>query len=79
MKKWIACCSQTGSEILNISRRIDYFPDILVTNNNLENLNEDLFKYYRESEYKLLLKVDVKIKSNHYDKIFSEFKNVLVL
>jgi len=77
-KKWIALSSQTGSEILNISRRIDYFPDILVTNNNLENLNEDLFKYYRESEDKLLLKVDVKIKSNHYDKIFSEFKNPII-
>ncbi|MGA1047791.1 MAG: formyltransferase family protein [Minisyncoccia bacterium] len=77
-KKWIALSSQTGSEILNISRRIEYFPDILITNNNLENLNEDLFKYYRDSDDKLLLKVDVKFKSKHYDEIFSEFKTPII-
>ena len=30
--KWVAFFSQTGSEIVNISRAIDRWPDLVVTN-----------------------------------------------
>ena len=31
--KWVAFFSQTGSEIVNISRALDKWPDLIVTNN----------------------------------------------
>jgi len=32
-RKWVALFSQTGSEILNISKELNIIPDIIVTNN----------------------------------------------
>ena len=34
MAKWIAFFSQTGSEIVNISKAIGRVPDLIVTNND---------------------------------------------
>lgn len=47
MKKWVAFFSKTGNEILNVSRCIGRFPDIIVTNQRtLENVDVDLLKEY---------------------------------
>lgn len=37
-KKWIACFSQTGSEIVNLSKGLRRWPDTIVTNERPENL-----------------------------------------
>ena len=52
-KKWIACCSQTGSEILNISRAKGNFPDILLTNNSFDKLNPSINDLLNNNLYKL--------------------------
>ena len=39
-RPWIALYSHTGSEICNISKRLDYQPDLVITNN--EHLNSKL-------------------------------------
>ncbi len=77
-KKWIACCSQTGSEVLKISRAIGNFPDILLTNNSLSELNPNIFNYYKNCRDKTLLQVDVKITSKIYNDIFSKFKSPII-
>lgn len=77
-KKWIACCSQTGSEILNISRAIGRFPDILLTNNSLDKLNPNIVNYYKNCEEKTLLRADVKITSMVYEEVFSKFKSPII-
>lgn len=77
-KKWIACCSQTGSEILNISRAIGSFPDILLTNNSFDKLNPSIINYYKDCEEKTLLQVDVKITSRIYNEVFSKFKSPII-
>ena len=41
--KWIAFFSQTGSEIVNISKAINRWPDVIVTNKHTaEGVNKDL-------------------------------------
>ena len=41
--KWVAFFSQTGSEIVNISKAIDRWPDVFVTNKqNTKEVNKDL-------------------------------------
>ena len=43
MKNWIAMFSQTGSEICEISKRLNRWPDVIVTNNqDFESINQDL-------------------------------------
>lgn len=77
-KKWIACCSQTGSEVLKISRAIGSFPDILLTNNSFDKLNPSLIEYYKDCDKKTLLQADVKINSELYHRVFSTFKSPLI-
>jgi folate-dependent phosphoribosylglycinamide formyltransferase PurN len=78
MKQWIACSSQTGTEILNISKALNYFPDIFVTNNKLKNLNSGILNYYSNCENKTLIQIDVKIDSSVYDNIFSTANNPII-
>ena len=41
--KWVAFFSQTGSEIVNISKAIDKWPDVVVTNRqSTEGINKEL-------------------------------------
>lgn len=41
--KWVAFFSQTGSEIVNVSKAIDRWPDVFVTNKqNAKEVNKDL-------------------------------------
>lgn len=78
-KKWIAFFSQTGTEILDISRKVNYFPDVVVTNNKFKNINPALFEFYRDSETKTLISVD-NIDSSVYTSIFesNQGRNALI-
>ena len=78
-KKWVAFFSQTGTEILDISRKINYFPDIVVTNNKFKNINSSLFEFYKESDTKTLISVD-EIDSETYKHILKTAtdKNTLI-
>ena len=42
--KWIAFFSQTGSEILNVSKKLGRFPDKVITNASIGNINQELMK-----------------------------------
>ena len=37
-KTWIALFSQTGSEIVNISKKLERRPDLVITNNRPDHL-----------------------------------------
>ena len=53
--KWIAFFSQTGSEIVNISRAIDRWPDLVVTNKqNNKTTHVELVKRVRLENTKLV-------------------------
>lgn len=71
-RPWVAFFSQTGTEILDISRDIKYFPDVAVTNNKFKDINQNLFDFYRDSSDKTLIYTDPKIDSNTYREIFKE-------
>jgi len=43
-KRWLACFSQTGSEIVNLSKALGIKPDLVITNNILE----DKWKYHTD-------------------------------
>lgn len=76
--KWIACFSQTGTEIFDIAKAINRYPDLLITNNKLKNINENLIHYYNENPDKDIIIVDVKLTNNIYRKLFSTFKKPLI-
>jgi folate-dependent phosphoribosylglycinamide formyltransferase PurN len=42
MKKWIAFFSYTGTDIYNVSSRLGRFPDMIISNNKPDSVNEDL-------------------------------------
>lgn len=45
MRKWVTFFSQTGSEIYNLSQKLDRYPDIIVTNREISNgINKSLLK-----------------------------------
>lgn len=44
---WITMFSQTGSEIYNVSKKLNRSPDLIITNNkNLESINPNLLNEY---------------------------------
>jgi folate-dependent phosphoribosylglycinamide formyltransferase PurN len=46
MKKWIALFSQTGSEVCEISKQLQRWPDLIVTNNQeLDSINHEVLKH----------------------------------
>lgn len=42
--KWVALFSQTGSEILNVSKRLKRFPDTIISNGFLDRTNKELLE-----------------------------------
>jgi folate-dependent phosphoribosylglycinamide formyltransferase PurN len=70
---WIACFSQTGSEILDISNTIGRFPDVLVTNNEFKNISKILLDIYINADDKTLISVPKKPSPNVYDNIFTNY------
>ena len=47
-RPWIAFFSQTGSEIVNIAKKLKYWPDVIVTNyrpNDIRQINKKLEHY----------------------------------
>lgn len=77
-KPWIALFSQTGSEIYNISRRLSRFPDIIITNNNINGINKELFEFYKKSDSKRMIVLDNKPTVADYEKVFGELKNPII-
>ena len=65
-RKWVAFFSQTGGEILNISKRVSRFPDILITNNNLNDINQNLRTIYESSSEKILITTTKKPTTREY-------------
>ena len=53
--KWVAFFSQTGSEIVNICKAIDQWPDLIVTNKqDNETTHVELIKRLRQRDTKLI-------------------------
>ena len=47
MRPWVALFSQTGSEIYNISKKLNRSPDLVITNRqNLEGVNQELINEF---------------------------------
>lgn len=67
--KWIAFFSQTGSEIVEISRALGRKPDLLVTNNF-----EDKIKFHPG-----VRKLDVTIQTAKHDLLMDYFRNQSVI
>ena len=68
-RPWIALFSQTGSEIVNISKRLGKYPDIIVTNQpkTSTNINSTILKACKSDE---LVTLPKKPTAEEYDKIF---------
>lgn len=48
MKPWIAFFSQTGSEIYNVSKKLNRFPDKIITNRpSIDGINQSLLNEYK--------------------------------
>lgn len=45
--RWVTFFSQTGTEILNLSKELNLIPDVIVTNNSIENINIE----YRDKSF----------------------------
>lgn len=55
-RPWVAFFSQTGTEIYNLTRELDIYPDAIVTNQqDNEKINKDLINLYTFRESKLNL------------------------
>ena len=52
-KKWVAFFSQTGSEILNISRRLGRFPDTIICNGFLDKTNDYIKSMFPSIRFKV--------------------------
>jgi folate-dependent phosphoribosylglycinamide formyltransferase PurN len=72
MKKWIAFFSHTGTEIYNICRSIDRFPDLLITNNTLDSINKNLIESIDVTT------VDSKLTGKDYSNILGSPNDVIV-
>ncbi|NBW56596.1 hypothetical protein EBR43_02190 [bacterium] len=83
MRPWITFFSQTGTEINNICKALEIYPDAVVTNRlNTENINKDLLSTTTFREYKLNRTIwymlpDKPTKEN-YLSILSHFKNPVI-
>ena len=42
--KWISFFSQTGTEVLNVSKKLGRFPDKIITNASVGSINKELMK-----------------------------------
>lgn len=78
-RKWVACFSQTGSEIVNLANSFNYYPDIAITNNSLDNIHPALINFYKDSPDKCLYHIGLKkIKSDDYKYLFNLIKKPLI-
>lgn len=54
-RKWVAFFTMSGSEILNVSRRLRRMPDVIATNRtSLEGVNEQLLERLRPEQFVLV-------------------------
>lgn len=67
-RKWVALFSQTGGEIVNISRALGRWPDVIITNKRPEHLREISSEIPRE----LLIEVPNRPTVEDYKKLIPE-------
>ena len=71
MKQWIAFFSQTGTEILNISNKLNVFPSLIVTNK--EDYKQINFELYNEC-YDRIEFLPKKPTLNDYIKLINKYQ-----
>lgn len=64
ISNWIAFCSQTGFEIMNICLNLDIKPIIVITNNR-SRLNKDVLDFFYQNEI-ILVEIPSNPKIEHY-------------
>jgi folate-dependent phosphoribosylglycinamide formyltransferase PurN len=62
---WIAFCSQTGTEIVNISNKLQIKPRIIITN-NYKKLSEVTLKFISDNEITVIM-LPLSPKEKHYN------------
>ena len=72
-RPWIAFFSQTGSEIVAVSRLLGKYPDLIITNERPEHLR----KIHPTLENKHLIFVDNKYESSHSEYMKSLLYNLV--
>jgi hypothetical protein len=71
-KNWIALFSQTGSEIYEVSRKLNRFPDVILTNQNIKGskINEKLLKHLD-----VIVSTSKTPHVEEYEKYFDEYRH----
>jgi folate-dependent phosphoribosylglycinamide formyltransferase PurN len=64
--RWVTFFSQTGTEILNLSKELNIVPDIIITNNSIENINTE---YKNKKLFERLVFVSKKPSSSDYNNL----------
>lgn len=73
MKTWIALFSQTGSEIFNLGNKLNYFPNLIITNKkSYKDIN---FELYNEC-YDRIEFIPEKPTLEDYMKIINKYKDL---
>jgi len=83
MRTWIAFFSQTGTEINNLSKAIDIYPDVIVSNKqDTTDVNKDLVAITAFREHKLNRTIwctlPQKPVAEDYIKVLSHFHNPVI-
>lgn len=72
-KQWIAMFSRSGSELLNLSKRLDRVPDVVFTTKSPEKCKETEFYQYASERGTLFFQLKKELKVNDYITIFEDF------
>jgi len=73
-KNWIALFSQTGREIIDITKRVDRVPDLIISNNNSGNIEN----YVDGVEYRWLTSSKESKTLDILDEVVKEPENTLI-
>lgn len=83
MRPWITFFSQTGTEIYNLCKELNIYPDAIVTNrHNIEGVNKDLITLTTFREYKLNRTVWFMLPDKptleSYNNVISQYENPVI-
>jgi len=83
MRPWVAFFSQTGTEINNLCKALEVYPDAIVTNKiTTDNVNKDLLRTTTFREHKLNQTIwymlPLKPSLEDYTEVLSKFKNPVI-
>ena len=73
-KNWIALFSQTGREIIDITKRVDRVPDLIISNNNSGNIEN----YVDGVEYRWLTTSEEYTTLDILDEVVDDPENTLI-